>query len=103
MKKVYLLYETDPWHSYSSMTPNSLVGVATTENNLKKLLEERLKTGHTDDILELVNDGEFKSPKEFFDKALEDFKNNRNQTQSLSEYIGVEFYAEEVETNTVVF
>ena len=46
MAKLYLLYESDPWHSYSSMTPTSLVGVATSETSLKKLLKKRVRESY---------------------------------------------------------
>lgn len=102
MESVFILYECDPWHSYSSMTANDIVGVATDEEELKNLISERLRNGCKDDIEELVNDGDFESIDDFVEQALNDFENNRNQTQSLSGYLDFEFYAEEITLNTLV-
>ena len=102
MESVFILYECDPWHSYSSMTANDIVGAATDEEELKNLISERLRNGCKDDIEELVNDGDFESMDDFVEQALNDFENNRNQTQSLSGYLDFEFYAEEITLNTLV-
>ena len=102
MEKVYILYECDAWHTYSSMTADNIVGVATDEEQVKKLIEERLRNGHKDDIEEAVADGEYESLDDFIEQALEDFDYNNSQTQTLSGYIGVEFYCEEMDTNTLI-
>lgn len=102
MKSVFILYECDRWHSYSSMTANNIVGVATDEEVLKNLISERLRNRYKDDIEEIVNDGDFDSMDDFVEQALYDFDNNRNQTQSLSSYLDFEFYAEEISLNTLL-
>ena len=102
MAKLYLLYESDPWHSYSSMTPTSLVGVATSETSLKKLLKKRVRESYKQEIEDAIEDGQFSSMRAFVNEVVEDFDNCGMQTQSAAEYLGVEFCTIEVETNTIL-
>ena len=102
MEKVYLLFECDPWHTWDSMTPNSLVGVATTTEKVEELIKERLKTGWKDDLKFAVKDSGCENEEEFLDKIVEDFRNCRNQTQCLSDYFDFEFFAVETPTNLIV-
>lgn len=101
-KTVFVLYECDPWHSYSSMTANDIVGIATDGEELKSLISERLRNGWKDDIEEFVNDGDFESMDDFVEQALDDFVRNNNQTQALAATISREFYAEEITLNTLI-
>ncbi len=102
MESVFILYECDAWHSYSSMTLQDIVGIATDEDELLNLISERLRVGYKDDIEDAVADGEFESVDDFVEQALDEFKRNRNQTQNLSEYITREFFAEEMSINTLI-
>lgn len=102
MKKVFILFECDAWHSYSSMTASDIVGIATDREELKNLISERLRNGWKDDIEEAVADGEYESIDDFVEQALDDFVRNNNQTQTLAATISCEFYAEEITLNTLI-
>ena len=69
MESIYILYECDAWHSYSSMTPQDIVGVATDEDELLNLISERLRDGYKDDIEDAIADGEFESVDDFVEQA----------------------------------
>ena len=102
MKKVFVLFECDAWHSYSSMTASDIVGIATDREELKSLISERLRNGWKDDIEEAIADGEYESIDDFVEQALDDFVRNNNQTQTLAATISCEFYAEEITLNTLI-
>lgn len=58
--------------------------------------------GIEEEITECIEDGVFEGDMDaFIDFALEDLDNNGNQTQSLNKHLGVEFYVDALETNTL--
>lgn len=97
LKSVYLLYECDSWHSDESLTNNNLLGVASDIPHLHHMIIERLRIGWRNEIRSLIESGKIESEKKFAEQVLDDFVQNRNQTQGLSVYLGVEFHAEEVD------
>ena len=101
-KSVFVLYECDAWHNYSSMTAGDIVGIATDEEELKSLISERLRKEWKGEIEEAVANGEYESIDDFVEQALDDFVRNNNQTQTLAATISCEFYAEEITLNTLI-
>ena len=81
MKKVFLAYECDVWHTHQSKV---LIGAFTTKNNAVKGIKER--AAETEDELD---EDDFRN--------LEDL----NQTQSFQGSIG-EFMIEEIEMNKLI-
>jgi hypothetical protein len=84
MKTVILIYETDCWHSRSSMC---LVAVATTETQRDKLIRKyvRQKGGNASLARETV----------------EQVREN-GQTSHLDDALGIEIYTEPTDTNTLL-
>lgn len=87
MKPIYLIYETDPWHSTASM---SLIAVATTEKQRDTLVSRYLRT-------ELYH----KASPDLVKEALKEIREN-NQTQCLSERCDLEIVVEEAYANTIL-
>ena len=100
MKKVYILFESDAWHTWDSMNANTIVGITTSEEGLRNLITDRIENGWAD-VLEDFTD-EFDSVEDFTEFVLRDFENNRLQTQSVAEYLDIEFYAMEADLDTVI-
>lgn len=84
MKPVILIYETDCWHSNSSM---SLLAVATTEKQRDKLIREyvRQKGGNAS----------------LARKAVEEVRNG-GQTNWLADVLDIEIYTELTDTNVLL-
>lgn len=84
MKKVIHIYETDCWHSRSSMC---LVAVATTEKQRDKLIRKyvRQKGGNAS----------------LARKAVEEVR-NCGQTNWLADVLDIEIYTELTDTNTLL-
>lgn len=84
MKPVILIYETDCWHSSSSM---SLIAVATTEKQRDKLIREyvRQKGGNAS----------------LARKAVEQIREN-SQTSCLDDALGFEIHTELTDTNVIL-
>lgn len=103
METAYIIFECDAWHSYASMTVNSIIGVATSYEGVRDIIAQHLEENYEEEITECIEDGVFDGDMDdFIDFALKDLDNNGgNQTQSLNEYLGVEFYVEALETNTL--
>jgi hypothetical protein len=81
MKKVFLAYECDVWHTYESKV---LIGAFTTKNNAIKGIKEK-----AEELEDELNEDDLRN--------LEDL----NQTQNFQGSIG-EFMIEELETNKLI-
>ena len=84
MKPVILIYETDCWHSHSSM---ELIAVATTEKQRDKLIREyvRQKGGNAS----------------LARKAVEEVRKD-GQTNWLADVLDIEIYTELTDTNALL-
>ena len=90
METAYIIFECDAWHSCESMNINSIIGVATSYESVRDIIAQHLEENFEEEITECIEDGVFEGDMDaFIDFALEDLDNNGNQTQSLSEHLGV--------------